>query len=72
MKKVFLLFPFLLFRQTSKITPDSILINLKFKVLDKRVFLNDTVYYTKNKSVIRISKDSIFIMNKHQYLKLKR
>ena len=50
----------------------TITVKVDYEVVDKIKFLNDTIYICKDKTRIRISKDSIYIYAKHQYLKLKR
>lgn len=71
MKILFLLLPFISFSQV-KIEKEKITIKLELEVVEKKLFLNDSIYICKNDVRIRITKDSIYYYAKHQYLKVKR
>ncbi len=66
MKLLFILFPILVFSQKT------IKVKIDYEVVDSIKFFKDKIYICKDKTRIRISKDSIYIYAKHQYLKLKR
>jgi len=68
---ILLLIPFLGFGQYKKVK-DRILVKMDFIVVDSIKLKNDIVYKCKDSTRIRISKDSVYIMGKRQYLKVKR
>lgn len=68
---VFILLPFLSFSQV-KIEKEKITIKFELEVVERKAFLNDSIYICKNDVRIRVTKDSIYYYAKHQYLKVKR
>lgn len=70
MKIVFLLFPLIAFGQL-KVEPKKLQIKLEYEIIERKILLKDTIYICKNVNV-RVSKDTIFIYGKRQYLKIKR
>lgn len=70
MKIAVLLFPFIAFGQL-KVEPKKLQIKLEYEIIERKILLKDTIYICKNVNV-RLSKDTIFIYGKRQYLKIKR
>lgn len=66
MKFIILLFPILALGQKT------ITVKIDFEVIDYQILKSDTIYRCKEGKIIRVSKDSIYICGKHQYLKLKK
>lgn len=55
-----------------KIDKRKITIKLELEVIDKKPFLNDAIYVCKKDINVRLTKDTVYVYGKNQYLKLKR
>lgn len=66
MKLLFLLLPILAFSQKT------ITVKVDFEIVDYKLIKGDTVWICKNNKRLRMTKDSIYIYAKNQYLKVKR
>lgn len=42
------------------------------EIVSKSYFLNDTMYKCKDKTIIRVAKDSVYVYGKNQYFKFKK
>ena len=70
MKLLFLLLPFLCFAQAPKKTK-KVKFTFEVEVVEKSIFINDTMYKCKDKTIIRVTKDSVYVYGRNQYFKFK-
>lgn len=71
MKWIFLLFPMFCFSQV-KVEKTKISMKLELEIIERKAFLNDSLYICKNDIRVRITKDSVYIYANRQYLKFKK
>jgi cbb3-type cytochrome oxidase cytochrome c subunit len=71
MKLLLLLLPILCLAQAPK-KPNKIRFYFEVEVVEKSIFLKDTMYKCKNQTLVRITKDSVYVYKKHQYFKFKK
>lgn len=71
-KLLFILFPMFCFSQNVKIEKEKISMKLELEIIERKAFLNDSLYICKNDIRVRITKDSVYIYANRQYLKFKK
>jgi hypothetical protein len=70
MKSLFIILCFLCLAEAPKTNKKTF--TFEVEVVEKSYFLNDTMYKCKNKTIIRVAKDSVYVYGKNQYFKFKK
>jgi hypothetical protein len=70
MKSIFIILCFLCLTEAPKTKKKTFTFDVE--VVEKKVFLKDTLYKCKDKTIIRVTKDSVYVYGKNQYFKFKK